>query len=265
MFISPQFLKPQANHLRHQAQLPNSFPVVIIYQSEGAEWKHISFTLEKNLVDLIARSLEGTPANRSVVDPFVIAMKGQATTLPALDLSHRTHMTDDLRWEFHLKDDLFYFIDVDKDKGKDNGQRCRFSGRRKRMKPILVECPCHKSTACEYKDVCGICDSSPGPSEPDESKENHSLAAEDFPMDMLCRPDDIVFSIPFATNGSIVPQAAFHLNEVNITKNHGKIVAEEAIMSRMGLYFTHLTNRDVYSLYPNNNITHNVIDMWTSW
>jgi hypothetical protein len=88
---------------------------------------------------------------------------------------------------------------------------------------------------------------------------------EELAMEMLCKPDDIVFSVPFATTGSIVPSVAFNLNEINITKNIGKVISEGAIMSRMNLYFSHLTNRDVYSLYPNNNITHSIIDLFTSW
>ena len=88
---------------------------------------------------------------------------------------------------------------------------------------------------------------------------------EELAIEMLCNPDDIVFSVPFATNGSIVPSAAFNLNEINITKNIGKVISEDAIMSRINLYFSHLTNRDVYSLYPNNNITHPIIDFFTTW
>ncbi len=87
----------------------------------------------------------------------------------------------------------------------------------------------------------------------------------DFPMDLLCHPDDIVLSVPFTTNGSLVPQAAMYLNELNLSKDHGEVVPEEVLMQQLGLYFTNLTNRNVYSLHPNNNITYNIIDLWTLW
>ena len=113
--------------------------------------------------------------------------------------------------------------------------------------------------------MCVECCPAMGDENAKPSSDETRQLQEEFPMEMLCNPDDIVFSVPFATTGSIVPSAAFNLNEINITKNIGEVISEDAIMSRINLYFSHLTNRDVYSLYPNNNITHPIIDFFTTW
>ena len=84
-------------------------------------------------------------------------------------------------------------------------------------------------------------------------------------MDLIVKPMDIVFSIPFKIKDSIVPNVALHLNMMNVLKQRGKIIPNEILMKKFGPYFGSLTNQDVYLLYPQNNISSNIINCWTSW
>lgn len=88
---------------------------------------------------------------------------------------------------------------------------------------------------------------------------------DELPSENSNGQGNLVFAVPFTTNGSLVPSAAANLNEINITKNIGRVVPEEAIMARIGLYFSQVTVADMSSLLPGSKITSSVTNLFTSW
>ena len=96
-----------------------------------------------------------------------------------------------------------------------------------------------------------------------EVKKNPSEAALD--LEYLAKPDDIQFQFPFYTSSSMIPHASLHLNELNMMKNFKFTKTEEEIMQRLSAYTVSVTNRDIYSLYPQNKITGQILALGIAW
>ena len=256
--IEPRFIQPRWSSSYNYEALPVSSPVVILFLTSKKEYRHISFTVEKSVVDIIETSCpKDSPIVAAYVEPFVIATKDLSPKSPLLAVSPclATPVSDSSRWDYFVKDGMFHFVS---DKTGDH-PRCQ------RMSPILVQCPCHQSLACKFKDLCGECTEAGNVRNPVQSPSPLPISDSGFDLDLLCRPDDILISVPFVTGTSIVPNAAFQLNELNFMKEQGRIVSEEDLMKKFSLYLHSVTNRDLFSLYPHNNINGVIIDVWTSW
>ena len=84
--ISPRYLEPQHGRSHRVADLPVTFPIVILYRSENEAMKHISFTLEKDFIDAVSKSLDGQTPERCLIQPFVFATENPPASPPIINL-----------------------------------------------------------------------------------------------------------------------------------------------------------------------------------
>jgi len=131
--------------------------------------------------------------------------------------------------------------------------------------------------ACTDRYLCGPIDDKAKPST-DAQSYNHNhhsavisdkadidVSAAQFGLTYLIRPDDILFDFPFHTVDSIVPFASALLNELNIARDFAVVPSEEEIMQRLSKFPVSITNKDMYSLYPSENITGAMAQFAISW
>ena len=76
MFIEPQNLEPHRFRPWSSPPLPKLHPVVIMFSDSNKNLKHISFSLERNIVDVINDSLpKNAIPHESFVRPFISSTK----------------------------------------------------------------------------------------------------------------------------------------------------------------------------------------------
>ena len=72
-----------------------------------------------------------------------------------------------------------------------------------------------------------------------------------------------MIDFPFVTENSIVPSTALYLSELNLSPITHQVMSEEIVISRLvKSIYGPITNRDVYSLYPHNNINGSTLISW---
>jgi hypothetical protein len=73
------------------------------------------------------------------------------------------------------------------------------------------------------------------------------------------------FEIPFSTSQSIIPSATTYLNKLNVMRIRQSSVKEDVLMQRLSHYVTGISNKDVFSLYPQNNLTAKMFNFLLGW
>ena len=256
-------------HQKHKDAQESDFPIshpVVINMRAGKDNVQASFNIERGTIDAIKSSLpHGKEIHISFVRPFVIGTKMSKELSKTLlkeeyTITRTTQEKSNPRWSYYLSEGVFFFK----------------SRRRIKTKEAISDelalsykhCPCHRNLSCTYATQCGPCQVP----EPDEEihgceekevKKNPSQAPLD--LEYLSKPDDIQFQFPFYTSSSMIPHASLHLNELNMMKNFKFIKTEEEIMQRLSAYTVSVTNRDIYSLYPQNKITGQILALGIAW
>ena len=243
MLLDLKHLEIKHHHPSFNNHLPAYHPVVIMYFDSRNTPHHLSFLLERLLVDLVKSSLpSGVAPRESLVNPFILSTKADLFSTNTKDVAH-----DDItRWQHLQKDKLFLY-------------QSRHPWVRR--KPIVVQCPCHNSTTCTFRNICGPClDDGSSFSTP---REAHDLGID---LNLLIEPHAPVLSIPFVTEGSIIPSASLHLNELNLSRVIQRVVPEEIFMTRMvACCKGTITNKDVMSLFPHSNISASIFNLLSEW
>ena len=80
--ICPRNLEPQHGRRHKVTDLPETFPIVILYRSESGAMKHVSFTLEKYFINAVSESLDGGTPKRCLIEPFVISTESLPPSPP---------------------------------------------------------------------------------------------------------------------------------------------------------------------------------------
>ena len=207
-FIEGKHLEHQRFHPSRRSRLPLLHPVVIMYYNSNKTPHHISFSLDKSVIEVINRSLpDGMQPNASFVQPFILSMKQDDNRNENV-----MKLNDDIdRMQYFKRNDIFRFEQV--------------RHRRKKRKSIFSNCPCHQSTSCPFTRYCGPCSSQSNEEiKSDVISESSPSPDIGFQLETLLNPDACVIEIPFITKDSIIPSAALYLNELNVTpyknKNH---------------------------------------------
>ena len=249
-FIESKHLEQQKFHPSSKRRLPLSHPVVIMYYDSNKEPHHISFSLERAIIDIINKSIpDGVVPQRSFVQPFILSREKQGH---GNDTSSKSY--DDItRWEYFTCNNSFGYK-----------PECQ---QHKRKKTIVNQCPCHHSGTCPFGQYCGPCSSRPsGNNEKDLDSDSKSLPDAGFDMDIVFQPDARVFEVPFVTKNSIVPSAALYLNELNVTPGKHQVISEEVLMSRLVKCAKGtITNTDILSLFPHHNISGSIFNILVGW
>ena len=143
-FIEVKHLEHRRFHPSPWRRLPLAHPVVIMnyYSNKGPH--HISFSLEKSVVEVINNPLrDGIPPKASFVQPFILSTKkdengNEIEMKPYDNIDHR---------QYFRRNDLICFKQV--------------PHRRMERESIFYNCPCHHSVLCPFRHYCGPCSSQP--------------------------------------------------------------------------------------------------------
>ena len=254
--IHPMHLQQQRFHSSSSSQNPSSHPIVIMYFDAKHEPYHISFMLQKWLVDIISNSLpDGELPRSSFIQPFILSVKKDHQRI---DKGSNSSVNEG-RWQYLLKGEIFFYKPTMKSKCTNRKETNR--------RPILFQCPCHQNITCPYRNMCGLCSDEPSEhTNTDIELTSKHKNDHEFDLDFLLKPDARVIQLPFLTERSIVPSAALYLNELNLVPVNQKIIPEELFMSRLIMCAPGtITNKDILSLYPHNNISGSVFNLMTGW
>ena len=246
----PKHLERQRFHPSLKSHLPPSHPVVIMYYDSNRLPHHISFSLERHAINIVHNLIpEGAVPQASFVQPCVLSLKKNGNT----NVTKMISPDETTRWQYLLNGGLFHYDSK--------------SQRRKKKKAILVQCPCHQSMTCPFRDMCGPCSvhSRDEPTQ-DVALEGSPCPDIGFDLDILLQPDARVLEIPFETNDSIVPSAALYLNELNLLSGKHQVISEAIFMARLKeCAMGTITNKDIFSLYPHNNISGSIFNLMVGW
>ncbi len=83
-------------------------------------------------------------------------------------------------------------------------------------------------------------------------------------MELLIFSTTLKFMFPFPMIDGIIPYLSLGLNELNTASVTNVFTKEDNMVKQLCQYSISITNKDVYSLYPHNNIVCYVIYLWTS-
>lgn len=290
--VDPKFLEPKSFSCTSSTSRPNFHPVVIMYINSNGDVKHISFLLRRDIVDLVIKSIpSGSEPSQSHISTFMMSIGKNFQGLELIRLNEHPASTIKMpvspsffpsrydsevsidvtrilrRCYYFAKSQLFKYV-VSPLKTplriSVNNDNISFSFKHPRClhkEPILVQCPCHQSLTCQFRDMCGIC------CETDENAEqtidiNQKLG---YDLDLIASPHSMVLSFPFTTLESSTPSAALYLNELNLHHGRCSTIPEETLMLRLARFSPSITNRDIFSLYPENNISASVFNVLTGW
>lgn len=126
---------------------------------------------------------------------------------------------------------------------------------------------------CDTREICDHhgCNKNGDPGNKSASKGVRQSCAEQFVQssrldpDLLLKPDNIRFVLPFQTHGSTLLSASLQLNEMNVSSYIRSTPLEADIYRRLLSDPISVTNRDLYSLYPHEHITDSIINMCSFW
>ena len=290
--VDPKFLEPKSFSCTSSTSRPNFHPVVIMYINSNGDVKHISFLLRRDIVDLVIKSIpSGSEPSQSHISMFMMSIGKNFQGLELVRLNEHPASTTKMpvspsffpsrydsevsidvtrslrRCYYFAKSQLFKYV-VSPLKTplriSVNNDNISFSFKHPRClhkEPILVQCPCHQSLTCQFRDMCGIC------CDTDENVEqtidiNQKLG---FDLDLIASPNSMVLSFPFTTMESSTPSAALYLNELNLHHGRYSTIPEATLMLRLARFAPSLTNRDIFSLYPQNNISASVFNVLAGW
>ena len=290
--VDPKFLEPKSFSCSSSTSRSNFHPVVIMYMNTGGDVKHISFLIRRDIVDLVLKSIPAdSEPSQSHISMFMISIGNNFQGLDLLRLNEHPASTTNLpvspslfpsrydtevsfdvtrsvrRCSYFLKNQLFkYVVSPLKTSLRIsvNMDNISFSLKHPRClhkEPILVQCPCHQSLTCQFRDMCGIC------CKTDENVEqtndiNQKLG---YDLDLIASPNSTVLSFPFTTMESSTPSAALYLNEFNLHHGRCSTIPEATLMSRLARFSPSITNRDIFSMYPQNNISASVFNVLSGW
>ena len=290
--VDPKFLEPKSFSCTSSTSRPHFHPVVIMYINNDGDVKHISFLLRRDLVDLVIKSIpDGLEPQQSHISTFMMSIGKHFQDLELLRLNEQPISTTNMsvsptffpsRYDSEVSTDVtrslrrcYYFVKSQLFKYvvsplkiplrisviNDNISVSFKHPRCSHKEPILVQCPCHQSLTCQFRDICGIC------CETDVNVEqtndiNQKLG---FDLDLIASPNSMVLSFPFTTMESSTPSAALYLNELNFHHGRYSTIPEATLMLRLARFAPSLTNRDIFSLYPQNNISASVFNVLAGW
>ena len=290
--VDPKFLEPQSFSCTSTTSRPHFHPVVIVYINNEGVVKHISFLLRRDLVDLVIKSIPaGFDPQQSHISMFMMSIGQHFQDLEMLRQNEQPVSTTNMsaspnffpsRYDSEVSTDVnhslrrcYYFAKSQLFKYvvsplkiplrisviNDNISVSLKHPRCSHKEPILVQCPCHQSLTCQFRDMCGIC------CDTDENVEqtidiNQKLG---FDLDLIASPNSMVLSFPFTTMESSTPSAALYLNELNLHHGRYSTIPEATLMLRLARFAPSLTNRDIFSLYPQNNISASVFNVLAGW
>lgn len=262
-------------------------------ESEPSRVDSIVETFVLALKDVEAEEYKNTQAESPAVNPFVDSLA--RTTTEAMEVEPeerisegRLRQSDQARWKYHFTNGRFHFEDeppTDVCKVAPKPQEHTRRDFRSICSPsvpggVNVGCKggCCLHSAClkQKREHLGLTDAGIDTGRTVYTPEERASPVDDRmkvddadvfgpPLHLLTNPDRKLFTVPFFTKDLSVPFVADELNEMNIVKSRRKVVTEGAIMSKMRIYFTGLTNSDAFTLYPGSNISKSVFDMVTAW
>ena len=290
--LDPKFLEPKSFSYSSSMSRPNFHPVVIMYINTVGDVKHISFLIRRDIVDLVIQSIPaGSEPSQSHISTFMISIgknfqgpelfrlndhpastTNMPVSSPLFPSRYDSEVSIDVarsvrRCYYFAKNQLFKYVvsplktSLRVSVNNDNVLLSLKHPRCLHKEPILVQCPCHQSLTCQFRDMCGIC------CETDEKVEqsndiNQKLG---FDLNLIASPTSVVLSFPFTTLESSTPSAALYLNELNLHHGRSSIIHEATLMSRLARLSPSITNRDIFSLYPQNNISAPVFNVLSGW
>ena len=265
-FLESQFLKPTRTRST-DTFLPGLFDATYVYSTRDSELVQMIVRIEKQMVEDLRETMQAesdyshlSDMAQSIIrayDRNTMTDRGSEVDLsiqcdPPTDCNDMDIDIDNTapsRNERHNA--IGTFEDLHSLYSNSPARRVHVEGCKVDGVQGSSKCPAHGNNSCQEPTNEAACPV--------------DLNAVDYPLELIMQPDDRLFSVPFSTTNSILPSAALGLNELNVTKSIGRVIPEGAIMSRMSKYFRGIMNRDLYSLFPNSNISHNITDMWTSW
>ena len=267
--------------------LPPSHSVTIFKMLPSLTSPHVTLVLEKSRIKLINDSLPN-PDNIRIefVRPLVMTHRRQDELTLILQREQSSIPSDPFtqshrRWRYHDECGV-YTLTRRRPKRHNASPTPTQSFKKSKVCSgakigAHLQCPCHGSVACTHRYLCGPIDDKASPSTDAQSynhnhhsavisdKEDIDVSAAQFGLTYLIRPDDILFDFPFHTVDSIVPFASARLNELNIARDFAVVPSEEEIMQRLSKYPVSITNKDMCSLYPSENITGAMAQFAISW
>ena len=269
-YISPKNLVPNTRLKSGDHHLQTHHSVVIMTLVDTHPFVHTSFTITKEFLSMIESSLSGESPELRFIRPFVLATNDDIHLRKAFrdSLGLNQQLPSNARWTWFLQNDQIVFT------SRQSRRHIQHVIRSIQANDAFIQDTSISQSTSEYRTCDGeICNESCScctVSEPLNIQdqilpEQQSMHLPSSLEEHLSQPDQIRFSFPFYTADSIIPYAATHLNELNMMRSRQQLLSEDEFMHGLKRYPIAITNKDAFSLYPHQNATPAVVDLWTSW
>jgi len=132
------------------------------------------------------------------------------------------------------------------------------------LQPKVPNEQCFDGHCCHFGCGC-VCNKSEVKSSTSIDEGNGRESWQGIDINLLLRPDEILFKLPFCTVSTNLPHASSQMNEINAAQLKDRPTLESNIVQSFKFNPITITNKDTYSCYPHEQLTDSVLNLWCQW